>query len=320
MINGVLSSILDTIGNTPMVNLSKMTKGLEGQIFAKVEFFNPGASKKDRIALQIIEDAEKSGKLKKGQTVVELTSGSTGIGLAVVCAVKGYPFVPVMSKGNSIERAIMMKALGAKLVLVNQMPNSTPGQVSGEDLNLVEQETQRLVKELNAFRPDQFNNTSNLSAYELHVGEEIWQQTDGKVDVFVDFVGTGGSFAGCMKALKKHNPDIRGYMVEPTNAAFYSSGSLSNPNHKIQGGGYCMDLPLVDKSLVEGYISISDEESIETTRRLASTEGIFAGYSSGANIAAALKLLKEKEKGKNICLLINDTGLKYMSNDLFEKI
>lgn len=150
------------------------------------------------------------------------------------------------------------------------------------------------------------------------MGEEIWQQTNGKIDVFVDFAGTGGSFAGCMKALKKHNPDIRGYIVEPSNAAFYSGGSLSNPNHKIQGGGYCMDLALINKSLAEDFISISDEESIETTRKLASTEGIFAGYSSGANVAAAIKLLKEKEKGKNICLLINDTGLKYMSNDLFE--
>lgn len=318
MSNGVLSSILEAIGNTPIVNLSRMTKGLDGQIFAKVEFLNPGASKKDRIGLQIIEDAEKNGNLKKGQTVVELTSGSTGIGLSVVCAVKGYPFVAVMSKGNSIERVKMMKALGAKVVLVDQLPDSIPGQVSGDDLALVEKEAQRLVIELNAFRPDQFNNISNLSAYELHTGEEIWQQTNGEIDVFVDFVGTGGSFAGCMKALKKHNPDIRGYIVEPSNAAIYSGGALSNPNHKIQGGGYCMDLPLVDKSLIEGFISISDEESIETTRKLASTEGIFAGYSSGANVAAAIKLLKGKEKGKNICLLINDTGLKYMSNDLFE--
>lgn len=318
MENKVLKSMVEAIGKTPLVNLSRLTKDLDGQIFAKVEYFNPGFSKKDRIGLQIIEDAEKKGLLKKGQTVIELTSGNTGTGLAIVCALKGYPFVAVMSKGNSIERARMMRAFGATVVLVDQAPGSKPGQVSGEDLALVEQETQRLQKELNAFRADQFNNWSNVNAHELHTGEEIWEQSGGKVDVFVDFVGTAGSFAGCMRALKKHNRNIRGYVVEPETAAYLSGRGVSNPNHKIQGGGYCMDLPLLEESLVEDYILISNEEAIETARRLAREEAIFGGFSSGANVAAALKLLEEREKGKNIAVLIPDSGFKYMSTDLFE--
>jgi len=313
-----LSSMLETIGNTPMVKLSRLTRELDGEIFAKIEYYNPGFSKKDRIGLQIIEDAEKQGKLKKGQPVVELTSGNTGTGLAIACAIKGYPFIAVMSKGNSIERARMMKALGARVVLVDQAENSVPGHVTGEDLALVEKETQRLVKELNAFRADQFNNPSNVYAHEYYTGEEIWEQSEGKVDVFVDFVGTAGSFVGCARALKKHNPNIRCYLVEPKNAAYLSGHDVSNPHHKIQGGGYCMDLPLLDKSLVEDYVLISDEEAIQTARRLAREEAIFGGYSSGANVAAALKLLREKEQGKNIAVLINDSGLKYMSTDLFD--
>lgn len=314
----LMSSMLETIGNTPLVNLSRITKDVDGQIFAKVEYFTPGFSKKDRIGLQFIEDAEKQGLLKKGQTVVELTSGNTGTGLSIVCAIKGYPFIAVMSKGNSIERVRMMRAFGAEVVLVDQAPGSTPGKVSGEDLALVDKETTRLQKELNAFRADQFNNWSNVYAYELHAGEEIWKQSDGKVDVFVDYAGTAGSFVGCARALKKHNTDIRCYVVEPEKAA-YLSGEVTNPNHKIQGGGYCMDLPfLLNDELMEDYVLISDDEAIEMARRLASEEAILGGFSSGANVAAALKLLKGKEKGKNIVVLIPDSGVKYMSTDLFE--
>lgn len=318
MNNRLCASILETIGNTPVVNLAGMTKGMDGQLFAKIEFFNPGFSKKDRIGLQIIEDAEKNGRLRKGQAVVELTSGSTGIGLAIACAVKGYRFIAVISKGNSLERVKMMKALGAQVVLVDQCPDSSPGQVTGEDLALVEKEAQRLVNELGAFRADQFNNPSNVLAHELHTGEELWRQTGGRIDVFVDFVGTAGGFAGCMKALRKHNPSIRGYVVEPARAAYLAGKPVTEPNHKIQGGGYCLDLPFLKQVPIEDYIAVSDEEAVATARKLARSEGIFAGYSSGANVAAAIKLLQGREKGKNIAVLIDDTGLKYMSNDLFE--
>lgn len=316
--NVLLPHILDAIGHTPLVELSRITRGLDGRLFAKLENMNPGCSKKDRIARQIIDDAERGGRLRPGQTVVELTSGSTGIGLAMVCAVKGYPFVAVMSKGNSIERAVMMRAFGAEVVLVDQCPGSPPGQVSGEDLARVEEETQRIVQARQAFRADQFNNPSNTRAHEEGTGEEIWQQSTGAVTAFVDFAGTGGTFAGCARALKKHNPNIRCYVVEPAGAPFLSGQPVTNQNHQIQGGGYAMPLPLLDPDLVTGYVSVSDDQAVATARRLAREEGIFAGFSSGANVAAALELLQGREKGANIAVLINDTGLKYMSTHLFD--
>jgi cysteine synthase A len=315
----VLSGVHEAIGGTPMVDLSRLVRarGLEGRILAKLEYLNPGYSKKDRIARQIIEAAEASGDLKPGQTVVELTSGNTGTGLAIVCAVKGYPFIAVMSKGNSPERARMMRALGAEVVLVDQAPGAATGEVSGEDLAQVEAETARLVQERKAFRADQFANRDNLRAHELHTGEEIWEAADGDIDAFVDFAGTGGSFAGCTKALKKHNPAVRCYLLEPAGAPYLAGGPVTDQRHKIQGGGYCMDLPLVDPDDIQGYLTVTDEAAVAAARDLARLEGIFAGFSSGANVAAALQLLQGAERGKTIAVLINDSGLKYLSTDLY---
>jgi cysteine synthase A len=311
-------SILAAIGNTPLVELSRITRGLSGRILAKLEYLNPGFSKKDRIALQIIEDAEAEGQLKPGQTVVELTSGNTGTGLAIVCAVKGYPFVAVMSKGNSTERARMMQALGAEVVLIDQLPGSTPGQVSGGDLALVEEAAQRLTLERHAFRADQFHLASNRRAHSLHTAQEILSQTGGRIDLFCDFAGTGGSFAGCSAAFKAHNPAIQCYLVEPASAAILAGYPVANPNHRIQGGGYSMpELPLVDSNLVDGYLQVTDEQAIAAARRLATEEGIFAGFSSGANLAAALQLLETSGRGKTIVILLNDSGLKYLSTDLW---
>ncbi|TQR17147.1 cysteine synthase family protein [Psychrobacillus lasiicapitis] len=318
MNNLMFSGVHQVIGNTPMVHLSRITEGLEGNIFAKLEYLNPGFSKKDRIGLQIIEEAEKAGILEPGQTVVELTSGNTGTGLAIVCGVKGYKFVAVMSKGNSLERARMMSALGAEVVLVDQAPGSSVGQVSGEDLAKVEEVAQQITKERNAFRADQFNHVGNIHAHEYFTGEEMWKQSNGEIDVFLDFAGSGGTFTGCAKALKKHNPTIRCYLVEPDTAPYYSNKKPTNPNHKIQGGGYSMELPLLDKNLVTDYIHITNDEATKVARELAKKEGIFAGFSSGANVAAALELLKGREKGANIVLTINDSGLKYLSTDLYE--
>lgn len=317
----LLKDVTGAIGNTPMVDLSRITKefGVEGNIFAKLEYLNPGFSKKDRVALQMIREAEEAGLLTPGQAVVELTSGNTGTGLAIVCACKGYKFIACMSKGNSVERARMMKALGAEVVLVDQMPDSLPGQVSGEDLALVEERANQLVKELNAFRADQFNLKACNNAHEYHTGEEMWDQTDGEIDVFVDFLGSGSTFSGCAKALKKHNPDIRCYVAEPATAAIYSGKEITDKGHKIQGGGYSMDLPLVDKGLIDGYVQITNDEARDTARKLAEIEGVFAGFSSGANVCAALKLLSSSEKGKNIVVTLNDSGLKYLSTDLFEE-
>ncbi|CAB1060424.1 Pyridoxal-5'-phosphate-dependent enzyme beta superfamily (fold type II) [Olavius sp. associated proteobacterium Delta 1] len=313
-------SVIESIGNTPLIDLSRITRGIDGRILAKLEFFNPGFSKKDRIARQIIEDAEASGELKPGQTVVELTSGNTGTGLAIVCGIRGYPFVAVMSKGNSVERARMMSALGAEVVLVDQLPESVPGQVSGGDLELVEQRTRNIVNERKAFRADQFRLQGNFRAHYLHTGPEIIRQFGGNIDVFCDFAGTGGSFAGCAAALKEHNPEIGCFLVEPDGAAILAGEPVTYPNHRIQGGGYAMvDLPLLDSGLIDGYLKVTDEQAIETTRRLAIEEGIFAGFSSGANVAAAMDLLKTEFKGNTAVVLICDSGLKYLSTDLWEK-
>jgi cysteine synthase len=314
-----LASAIETIGNTPLVDLSRLSHkhGVTGRILAKLEYLNPGASKKDRFAKQIIEDLEASGKLKPGQTIVELTSGNTGTGLAIVCAIKGYPFIAVMSRGNSVERARMISALGGEVVLVDQAPGSLPGQVSGIDLDLVEAETQRIVKERGAIRADQFNALSNLRAHEQHTAPEAWQQSGGNIDMFADFAGTGGTFAGCARYFKKQNPNIRCYIVEPESAPYLAGGKVTNPNHKIQGGAYCRDLPLLDSSLVDGYLTVSNDEAIQFSRDLARFEGIFGGFSSGANVAAAVKLLKQHGKEATVLSIICDSGLKYVSTDLY---
>jgi len=320
--DSICSSALDAIGDTPMVDLRRLvrnTRGVQGRILAKVEFLNPGYSKKDRIALQMIEEAESSGILKPGQTVIELTSGNTGTGLAIVCAVKGYPLYVVMSKGNSPERARMMMALGAHVVLVNQAPGSPSGQVSGESLALVEKETERLTKELGAFRANQFHLEGNWRAHYIHTGKEIIEQTEGSFDAFCDFVGSGGSFVGISKALRERNPRTKCYIVEPESAAVLAGKRVTNPDHKIQGGGYSMnDLDFLKGTKPDGYVQVSNEEAIHTARRLAAEEGLFAGFSSGANVAAALSLLKGDLKDKTIVVLLCDSGLKYLSTDLWE--
>ncbi len=315
---GVLSSATEAIGRTPLVNLARLTHGLRGRILAKLEYLNPGFSKKDRIARQIIDDAEAAGALEPGQTVVELTSGNTGTGLAIVCGIRGYPFVAVMSRGNSSERARMMSALGAEVVLVDQLPESSPGQVSGSDLALVEQKTRRIVEERQAFRADQFRLQGNFRAHYLHTGPEIIRQSGGSIDAFCDFVGTGGTFAGCAAAFKTYRPEIGCFIVEPEGAAVLAGQRLTRPNHRIQGGGYAMPgLPLLKSEHVDGYLQVSDQQAVETARRLAREEGIFAGFSSGANVAAAMALLTGRFAGMTVVVMICDSGLKYLSTDLW---
>lgn len=300
-------SILDSIGHTALVELARFGRGVDGRILAKLEYLNPGASKKDRIALQMIEDAEADGRLRPDQTVVELTSGNTGTGLAIVCTVKGYPFVAVMSAGNSVERARMMRGLGAEVALVPQAAGSIAGQVSGDDLALVEQATQRIVEERQAFRADQFRLASNFRAHYLHTGPEILAASPWPIDLFCDFVGSGGTFAGCAAALKEARPETQCFIVEPTSA-----------QHRIQGGGYGIDpLQQIRAQDVDGVIRVSDEQAIDCTRRLARTEGIFAGFSSGANLAAATKLMAGEFRNKTAIVVISDSGLKYMSTDLW---
>lgn len=312
----ILSSAVEAIGSTPLVELGRVTRGLDGRLLVKLEYLNPGGSKKDRIARQIIEDAEADGSLQPGQPVVELTSGNTGTGLAIVCAVKGYPFIAVMSKGNSRERVRMMQALGAEVVLVDQLPGAMPGQVSGGDLELVNAETARIVDERGAFRADQFHHQGNFRAHYLHTAREILEQTDGQIDAFCDFVGSGGTYAGCTAAFKEFDPRIQCFVVEPTGSAVLAGESALQPNHRIQGGGYSMpDLPLIRAEQIDGYLKVTDDEAIAASRCLAKLEGIFSGFSSGANVAAAKQLLSV---GRTVVTVINDTGLKYLSTELWQ--
>lgn len=317
--NQLLASTVEAIGETPLIELSRLTRGTGGRILAKLDYLNPGLSKKDRIARQIIEDAEAAGLLQPGQTVVELTSGNTGTGLAIVCAVKGYPFVAVMSRGNSVERARMMSALGAEVVLVDQLPGSRPGQVSGGDLELVEREAKRIVSARNAFRADQFRLLSNVRAHYLNTGPEFIRQSGGRIDAFCDFAGTGGTFAGCAAAFKEFNPAIQCFLVEPEGAAALAGEPVTYPGHRIQGGGYSMtDLPLLRPEHIDGYLKVSDSDAIRMARRLAREEGIFAGFSSGANVAAAFQLLESGFKDRTVAVVMCDSGLKYLSTDLWD--
>jgi cysteine synthase A len=212
----------------------------------------------------------------------------------------------------------MMEAFGARVVLVDQAPGSPLGQVSGESLKLVEKETQRLTEELNAFRADQFKLDGNWRSHYLHTGQEIIEQTNGKVDAFVDYVGSGGSYKGITKALKEFNPRIKCYIIEPESCAVLAGKEITDTNHKIQGGGYSIsNLDFLMDVPVDGFIQVSDDEAIEVARRLAREEALFGGFSSGANVAAALKLLRGSMKGKTVVCLLPDSGLKYLSTDLW---
>lgn len=312
------SSVLEAIGNTPLAEVARFTRGLDGRVLAKLDYLNPGGSKKDRIALRMIDDAERSGALQPGQTVVELTSGNTGTGLAIVCAVKGYPFVAVMSAGNSTERSTMMRALGAEVILVDQQDGSRDGHVTGDDLALVEAVAASIAVERNAYRADQFNLAGNPDAHIDGTAAELWEQSGGEVDVFCEFVGTGGTFAGVAAFLKAQRPSIACYVVEPAGAAVLAGERLSNPSHRIQGGGYAMpQLPLIDTGLIDGFLTVDDADAIDAARRLARLEGIFAGFSAGAVLAAAEHLLRGPHAGQTVAVVLADSGMKYLSTDLW---
>lgn len=312
-------SILETIGRTPLVELKRLAGGINGRVLAKLEYLNPGFSKKDRAALRIIEEAEASGALNAGQTVVELTSGNMGTGLAIVCAAKGYPFVAVMSKGNSPERARMMRAFGAEVVLVEQAPGSKTGEVSGEDLELVDRQTARLVRERGAFRADQFAHGGNARAHYYGTAPEIWEQSGGEMTAFCDFAGSGGTFAGCARYFKEKDSNVQCFVVEPQGAAALSGEAVTRTDHPIQGGGYARrTLAQLEGLTPDGFVAVSPDDAIECTRRLAKEEGIFAGFSSGANLAAALQLLDGPLPGATVAIIACDSGLKYLSTDLWQ--
>ncbi|MCY2934313.1 MAG: cysteine synthase family protein [Planctomycetota bacterium] len=319
-------SVLDLIGKTPMLELHRLKSELqlEGRLLVKCDLSNPGLSKKDRVALWMVHEATRLGQLQPGQTVVEMTSGNTGTGLALVCAALGHPFVAVMSCGNTPERAAHMRALGAEVVLVDQLEDSISGQVTGNDLKLVEAEADRIATERNAFRAGQFSNVANVMAHEQTTGPEMWEQSSGEMDVFVDCIGTAGTFTGVSRYLKSRKPGIRCYVVEPQAASVLKCVDqnlrITPKGHKIQGAGYARadeKLPLFDRTLADGFISVTDEDSIKFARMLARLEGILGGFSTGAHLAAAVELLRTTERGKTIGFVICDSGLKYLSTDLY---
>lgn len=304
-------SILDLIGNTPLVELSRFSEanGLNASIFAKLEYFNPAGSVKDRIAKAIIEDAEKTGKLKPGSVIIEPTSGNTGIGLAAVAAAKNYRVIITMPDSMSVERINLMKAYGAELVL-------TPGK---EGMKGAIEKAEELQKELpGSIIAGQFTNPVNPATHMATTGPEIWRDTDGKVDIFVAGAGTGGTISGVGKYLKSKNPNVKIVVVEPSDSAVLSGGKAGP--HPLQGIGAGFVPDTLDTEVYDEIITVTGDDAYNTGRALARTEGFLTGVSSGAALWAAAELAKRSEnEGKNIVVLLPDTGARYLSTPMFSE-
>lgn len=310
----IANSVIDLIGNTPLLRLNKVTRGLPAEILVKVEIFNPGLSIKDRSALGMIEGAEKRGLLKPGSVVVSQTSGNLGTGLAIVCAAKGYHMVAVMSETMSEERRQMLRALGAEVVLV-PAGSPTRGVVTKEDYIRAKEKAAEIARERNGFWVDQFENEDNPLTHRETTGKEILEQTDGKLDAFVAAVGSAGTAMGVAYTLKQYNPKIKVVVVEPATSAPISGGPVIG--HRIQGIATGTVPKFYDPNLTDEVITVTNEEAEEMARRMAAEEGLFAGYSSGANVAAAVKVARTMAPGQRIVTIVNDTGLKYLSTDLY---
>ncbi len=311
----IYDNVLDLIGNTPLIRLGRIKKDVEADLLAKLEFFSPSGSVKDRIALSMIEEAERKGLIKKGDCIVEPTSGNTGTGLAMVCTLKGYRMIAVLPEQMSQERKDMMAAFGAELVLVPSQGEAEPGTFTKEDIEATVQKAEELASQPGYYMPNQFTNPHNTLAHEKTTAEEIWAATSGKIDAFVAGVGTAGTTMGVSLGLKRRNPEIKIYAVEPENSAVISGESPSY--HRLQGIGEGFIPDLYKHENCDGVIKVSDVEAKATACRLARLEGIFAGYSSGANVFASLKIAKNIGKDKTIVTIIPDSGMKYLSTDLF---
>ncbi len=297
----ITDSIIDLIGMTPIVKLDRLSPESGAAIAAKIESFNPGGSIKDRIALSMIKDAEDRGILTPGSVVVEPTSGNTGIGLAMVCAVKGYRLILVMPASMSVERRKLLKAYGAEFVL-------TPPE---QGMKGAVDKASELAKTNSYFMPMQFDNPANPAAHETTTAREILKQTGGKLDAFVATIGTGGTFTGVAKVLKSKIPHIKIIAVEPASSPVLSGGT-SGP-HKIQGIGADFVPKVLNTDLIDQIITVTDEDAYNTVRQLSTKEGILAGISSGAAVYAAQKAAKELEMGKLVVTILPDTGERYLS-------
>lgn len=307
----IFDSVIDLVGSTPLLSLKNysLEKNLSSTILAKLEYFNPAGSAKDRIAKTMIEDAEQSGKLKPGATIIEPTSGNTGIGLAMVSAAKGYRTIFTMPETMSIERRNLLKAYGAEIVL-------TDGKLG---MNGAIKKAEELAKEItSSFIPAQFENPANPKAHFETTGPEIWADTDGKVDVFVAGIGTGGTISGTGNFLKAQNPDIKIIAIEPENSPVLSKGTSGA--HGIQGIGAGFVPKTLDTEVYDEIITVKEDDAYKTARLLAQKEGILVGISSGAALFAATEIARREEyKNKTIVVLLPDTGERYMSTPMFSE-
>ncbi|MCK9614757.1 MAG: cysteine synthase A [Candidatus Omnitrophica bacterium] len=304
----IFNNIVDTIGNTPLVRLNRLTEGLNATVVVKLESFNPLSSVKDRIGAAMIEDAEKRGILKKNSVIIEPTSGNTGIALAFVAAVKGYRLILTMPETMSVERRQLLKIFGAELVLTD----GTKGMKGAIE------KAEELAKSIpNSFMPQQFNNPANPEIHRKTTAQEIWNDTDGKVDILISGVGTGGTLTGISEVIKKKKKSFKAIAVEPADSPVLSGG---NPGpHKIQGIGAGFLPQVLNKDIIDEVIRVTNDDAGETSRRLAKLEGILAGISSGAAVWAALEVAKRKEnKEKLIVVILPDTGERYLSTWLFQ--
>ncbi|MDW7731972.1 MAG: cysteine synthase A [Methanolobus sp.] len=302
----IYEDIAKTVGKTPLVRLNRITEGCHAIVVAKVESFNPLSSVKDRIALNMIETAEKNGKMNKDTVVIEPTSGNTGIGLAFVCAAKGYRLILTMPETMSVERRKIMGMLGAEIIL-------TPG---AKGMTGAIEEAEKMAEEMpNSFVPHQFMNPANPEIHRRTTAEEIWTDTDGAIDILVAGVGTGGTITGVAEVIKSRKPDFRAIAVEPEESPVLSGGKPGP--HKIQGIGAGFVPDVLNTGIIDEIIKVSNEDSFETARQLAKKEGILAGISSGAAIHAALEVARRKEnEGKLIVVVLPDTGERYLSTPL----
>ena len=304
----IAKSITDLIGNTPLLELQNLSRGLPARVAVNLEFFNPGSSVKDRIALAMVEAAEREGKIKPGTTIVEATSGNTGIGLAMVCAAKGYKLVITMPESMSKERKMLLRAYGAELVL-------TP---AAEGMNGAIAKAEEFVKNHpeTYFMPRQFDNPANPEIHRQTTAEEIWRDTDGNVDIFVAGVGTGGTLSGVGEVLKSRKPAVQVYAVEPAGSPVLSGGQKGA--HLIQGLGAGFVPKTLNTDIYDGVITVSNEDAMATARALADKEGILSGISSGAAVWSALQLAAKPENaGKLIVTVLPSYGERYLSTALF---